>query len=654
MRQRRWLAVLLLLTVVCSNHAATFVVDSLSDFDDDSLTDNLCSTVVVENGMLRFRCSLRGAIQQANATAGEDRIEFAVAGRITLTGSDRPLPSISDVVTVDGSTAPGAPAIDGVSPAAPVIIIDGGNLVSPGDGWWGLDVLGSAQGSRIFNLAVVNVPGVAMALEGEANWASGCWLGVDPSTGEVAANADGVTFRDALNNVLGRSVANLGRGNVISGNRATAVFGALNFGVIRGNRIGVDAGGTSALPNGGNGLFLQGNSNDVGQADPADSERNVIAANGLGNIRVEGDGNLIRGNTVGCGVADGLPGPGPGIRVSGQDNVIGGAADSGNAVCGQQDTGVWADDAPRVRITHNRVLDGQGRGMIVRALEPEVEDNQISGNADIGVFFVSVTRGRLADNEITGNGDGIRFNNNTRDSTALNNTLSQNSRGLQVSGENNTVSQNQISLSRSEGVDLFSAMGTLVIGNRISGTDGPAVLVRLDSLENEISENSIFGESAPAIDLEGDGPSPNDPGDADMGSNNLQNTPELSLISFVPGQGSTRPLLELDVLVDSDVLNSAYPIRVEFFWDGLDNPTPLGLLFVGSDRYEVPQAIQRVLLELPATVTGGTPLLNGRLTATAVDDRGNTSELSAPVVFGAPDALFQDSFEIAVPLSYLR
>ena len=48
--------------------------------------------------------SLREALTQANATAGDDIIEFSVAGTVTLATA---LPVIAEGVTIDGTTAPG-------------------------------------------------------------------------------------------------------------------------------------------------------------------------------------------------------------------------------------------------------------------------------------------------------------------------------------------------------------------------------------------------------------------------------------------------------------------------------------------------------------------------------------------------------------------
>src|SRR5215217_8850089 len=70
-------------------YAATFTVNSSSDGGDNDTTDNSCFTgntkiVLVEGVLVRENeCTLRAAVQQANATPGSDTITFSV-NSITL------------------------------------------------------------------------------------------------------------------------------------------------------------------------------------------------------------------------------------------------------------------------------------------------------------------------------------------------------------------------------------------------------------------------------------------------------------------------------------------------------------------------------------------------------------------------------------------
>jgi CSLREA domain-containing protein len=73
--------------------ASAFTVNSLSDTPDASLSDGLCADA-------SGACTLRAAIQQANADPSADIIDFAVNGTINLTGA---LPDISTDMTIRGS-----------------------------------------------------------------------------------------------------------------------------------------------------------------------------------------------------------------------------------------------------------------------------------------------------------------------------------------------------------------------------------------------------------------------------------------------------------------------------------------------------------------------------------------------------------------------
>ena len=74
-------------------HAATFTVTSTLDAVDDNIGDSICHTAL---GV----CTLRAAIQEANALAGPDTIDVAVVGTIKLT-----IPgglTINDDVSING------------------------------------------------------------------------------------------------------------------------------------------------------------------------------------------------------------------------------------------------------------------------------------------------------------------------------------------------------------------------------------------------------------------------------------------------------------------------------------------------------------------------------------------------------------------------
>ncbi|MDQ5838952.1 MAG: CSLREA domain-containing protein, partial [Acidobacteriota bacterium] len=74
-------------------HAATiFTVNSTGDGADSNPNDGVCNDGA-------GNCTLRAAIQQANATVGAETINFSVTGTINLTGA---LPNITSDVTING------------------------------------------------------------------------------------------------------------------------------------------------------------------------------------------------------------------------------------------------------------------------------------------------------------------------------------------------------------------------------------------------------------------------------------------------------------------------------------------------------------------------------------------------------------------------
>jgi VCBS repeat-containing protein len=79
--------------------ATTFEVTSTGDQADADTTDDVCDTDPTAAGK---QCTLRAAIEQANATAGDYLIDIGLTGTVDLTG---PLPDLSSNMEIEG---PGA------------------------------------------------------------------------------------------------------------------------------------------------------------------------------------------------------------------------------------------------------------------------------------------------------------------------------------------------------------------------------------------------------------------------------------------------------------------------------------------------------------------------------------------------------------------
>ena len=150
-------------------------------------------------------------------------------------------------------------------------------------------------------------------------------------------------------------------------------------------------------------------------------------------------------------------------------------------------------------------------------------------------------------------------------------------------------------------------------GNLIANNVGSGVVVTGDTaIGNRITANRIFANGGPAIDLGGDGATPNAPAPR-QGPNNLQNFP--ILVKTADGQlegwlgGSTPDTL-------STSRSSPAPAYGQRPGEAEDY---LGSLEVTTD------GLGQAVFVVPFTAPADLPII----TATATDPEGNTSEVSA-------------------------
>jgi hypothetical protein len=345
--------------------------------------------------------SLRQAISDANNNPGFDTIAFAIPGvfvhTITLLET---LPAIIDQVLIDGYTEPGSmqnTLAEGDN-AVILIEIDGSNA-AVFDALH-IQALGSTIRGLVINGAASQNGGHGIFLNAPASVIEGCFIGTDPSGTIARPNYIGVEVNSYSGNRIGGATAaarniisgNLstglnvegsdtlivqgnfigvdatgsaalpnangvdvlantafiggtaaGAGNIISGNNLNGIL--LDFdsshSVIQGNFIGTDATGTKALGNGQHGIralgeaVFNGGSNLIGGTQAGAG--NIISANGLGGIRIEGedDNDIVQANLVGTDVtgSNALGNAGFGIYTSRPGTTIGGtAAGAGNTI----------------------------------------------------------------------------------------------------------------------------------------------------------------------------------------------------------------------------------------------------------------------------------------------------------------------------------
>ena len=222
--------------------------------------------------------SLRQAILDANLNPGTDGIAFNIPGAGVHTIQPlTALPSISDPVTIDGTTQPGYAA------GSPVIELDGSVA---GTGVHGVNIVTGGDGSTIAGLVVnsFSANGINIFFSG-GNTVRDSYIGTDATGLLPAGNVGRGIF---LNN----STDTLIEGNVISGNGREGVrpFFSPDTEVLN-NKIGVGADG-SPMGNTGSGVFSTG-------SDGLSIIGNVLSNNGSsGTSFVSSDGGRFLSNVV--------------------------------------------------------------------------------------------------------------------------------------------------------------------------------------------------------------------------------------------------------------------------------------------------------------------------------------------------------------------
>ena len=391
--------------------------------------------------------------------------------------------------------------------------------------------------------------------------------------------------------------------------------------VIRANYIGTTADGTTASTGFSFGaLRIQSQGNTVGGTSPAD--RNVVVG-GFQIQNLSAINNTVQGNYIGTNAAGsaGLGGN-PFTVGPGAGNIIGGAAPgAGNVISGMTGNGLAVTGS-------NTLVEGNLIG--TDATGTVAVPNSSNGLDVSGGTGTIVGTAAGPGNVIAGNtGEGIRIQ--TSGTAVANNHIGTTAGGAPL-GNGST------------GVMLISASATGNViggvsagaGNVIANNSAAGVGVLINAVNNAVEGNRIFNNGgAPGLGIDlgvaFDGVTPNDVGDADAGSNNLQNFPVLT------AAGTTGP----DTSV-AGTLNSAASttFRVEFFsspsCDASGNGE--GANFLGSDDVTTDGGGNGAFNTTLATATP----VGDVVTATATDPAGNTSEFSAcetvTVAATVPDA----------------
>lgn len=359
--------------------------------------------------------SLRQAILDANTTAGNDVIDITLSAGSVIAPLTA-LPNVDPVTATDTTTIQ----------ATNRITLSGENVAEAAVG---LALFGN--GCIVRGINIVNWTSWGISIDGSDYRVSNCYIGTDGTNALPNANG-GILISNVDNGIIGRSDM-VGAGNVISGNdgpgiRVSAASGASL--VIGGNSIGTNAAGDAALPNLDDGILSFANNVRIGGSPIG--ERNLISGNTDAGISVSlGAEVVIRNNRIGVNAAgdaalpNGVNGINVGVNVT--DLVIGGQLPAlANVISGNTGAGILSS-GNGVVIQGNRIgtngagtifLPNSSGGVKVAAGNctigglAEGAGNTIAGNTSHGIGEVGSTAQIVAlGNSIYDNGaSGIDLN----------------------------------------------------------------------------------------------------------------------------------------------------------------------------------------------------------------------------------------------------
>lgn len=582
---------------------AIIEVNSLDDTDD-----GICATK--QGG-----CTLREAINAANANPGLDTVFFALGGGVPTIriGASAGatfgliLPAITDPIVINGNTG-----------GAQRVMLDGA-VTTGGDGLR----LNVAQ-NVVRGLVISNFAGNGIRITGGGgNEIRDCYIGTDASGTKIAQpNIHGI-FMDA-------SPKNLILRNVISGNKLHGIFLRNADGnVLKANTIGLGSDGDTIIPNGLSGVvFVDAPSNFIGTGENLASG-NVVSGNDQHGVEIQGAAsfnNIVVGNFLGT---DSTGTQDRGNRFWGlvlnnavktqvggislfEPNVISGNDLGGVTILGNQGGGNILKS--NLIGTDLRGVDALGNASFGGIDVSDSPNNLIGGTDGRGGNIIAANGGAgitlggagATQNIIAGNAIGTNF--------LRHEGLGNRGAGISIggSGPSNYASANQIGGKNSRWANTIAfnrGAGVRVFG----GSDG-------SGSQNSIRHNSIYSNRDLGIDLNNDGVTPNDAGtppDADEGPNHLQNSPRLL------GVRQINPTeIEVGVRFNS-APNTIFVF--EFFRSTRCDPTYFGEGQVWLAR-RAGTTDGNGNLEFSA-IFPTRPIGEG-ITATATDPSGNTSEFS--------------------------
>jgi CSLREA domain-containing protein len=426
---------------------ATFVVDSISDAADINPSDGTCDT---DSSTPGNQCTLRAAIQEANAATGADAINFGIPGAgVHTIRLNSQLPTLSDATgptTIDGYTQPGSSPNTAplASNAKTMVQIEGGGS----DLFGGLVI--ESPGNIVRGLALYKLRGAIRLLSTDAhnNRIEGNFIGTDATGSYHAAKpissgyASGVKLAyGASNNIIGG--ASVADRNVLSGNASHGVSlydEGTDSNIIVGNLIGLTPSGKGRLANMTVGVDINFGASYNVVGGTLKGERNVISGNGREGVEISHHqdtfptANQVIGNFIGT-------------------NPTGESAPQ------------YARNGPKRSVDAVHIVDGARNSVVAK--------NVIGNGNQSGVGIDGLNGSYTTGNKVYGNWIGISPGGTAIPNRVAGIRLSSGAKGSLI-GPYNVIAKNPV-------------------GVQVSGTH---------TLANVITRNSIFSNTNLGIDLE--------------------------------------------------------------------------------------------------------------------------------------------------------
>ncbi len=349
---------LILVSILLTGHIGTTYAQSLVQDADEPVstpTDSHAPATIYtvnnssdadDGNCTSLHCTLREAINAANGHSGHDTIRFNFFS-VTSILPNSELPDITDPVTIDGITGNGSSCpTSATTPANLNVTLSGINAGTTADG---LTFTSGSDGSTIKGLNIVNYDRAGIWLFLSDDHTVVCnQIGMNNSNFDVIGNhVYGILIHGDNNEIGGTAVADR---NVISNNGSAGIrmHDTANSNIVMNNYIGTNREGSAALGAQDYGVRISGNENYVGGL--AVGSGNVISGNDIGvyiyNAAPISDNGIFQ-NLIGLDQTGNNPVPNTedGIQILGgaSSNTVGGLIGLANTIAFNAGNGIMLD-----------------------------------------------------------------------------------------------------------------------------------------------------------------------------------------------------------------------------------------------------------------------------------------------------------------------